>query len=81
MTQCELLNRIGEIQFVCIELNLYIDTHPDDTDARNDYYNYSVMLDEYVTRYEREYGPLMGFGHSPTSTGCWVCTAWPWEKQ
>lgn len=81
MTQCELLNRISEIQFVCVELNLYLDTHPDDMDARSDYYNYSVMLNEYITRYEQEYGPLQGFGHSPTSVGCWVCSDWPWEKR
>ena len=41
MTKCELLTRISEIQFVCVELNLYIDTHPDDADALSDYYHYS----------------------------------------
>lgn len=81
MTQCELLNRISEIQFVCVELNLYLDTHPDDTEARRDYYNYSVMLNDHIARYEREYGPLQGFGHSPTNVGCWVCSEWPWEKR
>lgn len=79
MTQTELLNRISEIQFVCVELNLYLDTHPDDTDARSDLYSYSVMLKEYIDRYEREYGPLLGFGHSATNVGCWVCSDWPWE--
>ena len=44
MTKCELLTRISEIQFVCVELNLYIDTHPDDADALSDYYHYSTML-------------------------------------
>lgn len=81
MSENELLNSICEVQFVCVELNLYLDTHPGDTDARSDYYNYSVMLDDLIAQYEREYGPLLGFGHSPTSTGCWVCSSWPWEKQ
>ena len=80
MSQCELQNRISEVQFVCIELNLYLDTHPDDRDARNDYYAYSQLLDELITEYEREYGPLLGFGHSPTNVGCWVCSEWPWER-
>lgn len=81
MTQEELLNRIGEVQFVCVELNLYLDTHPADTDARNDYFAYSKLLAELISEYEAEYGPLMGFGHSPTQTGCWVCSDWPWEKR
>ncbi|MBQ3938951.1 MAG: spore coat protein CotJB, partial [Clostridia bacterium] len=37
MTREELLNRISEIQFVCVELNLYLDTHPDDANAAADY--------------------------------------------
>lgn len=81
MNQCELQNRISEVQFVCVELNLYLDTHPDDQAARNDYYTYSRLLDELITQYETEYGPLLGFGHSPTDVGCWVCSAWPWERK
>ncbi len=81
MERSELLNNITELQFVCVELNLYLDTHPTDEDARSDYYNYSVMLNDLIKRYESEFGPLLGFGHSATETGCWVCSAWPWEKQ
>lgn len=81
MTKSELSTRISEIQFVCIELNLYLDTHPNDEEARNDYYHYSVLLDGLIKEYEAEYGPLMNFGHSPTNVGCWVCSEWPWEKK
>ncbi len=81
MTQNELQMRISEIQFVCIELNLYLDTHPTDEAARSDYYHYSLMLEQLISEYEANYGPLLGFGHSPTDVGCWVCSAWPWEKQ
>lgn len=80
MDKCELLTRIGEVQFVCIELNLYLDTHPGDEDARSDYYGYSRLLESLIAEYEAEYGPLQGFGHSPTEKGCWVCSDWPWEK-
>lgn len=80
MTKCELLNRISEVQFVCVELNLYLDTHPEDGDARNDYLAYSRLLEGLIGEYEAEYGPLQGFGHSPTEKGCWVCSKWPWEN-
>ena len=77
MTREELLERIGEIQFVCVELNLYIDTHPGDSEALEDYYNYSVMLKGLIEAYEQQYGPLMGFGHSATQTGSWTVGGWP----
>lgn len=79
MSKEELLTKISEIQFVCVELNLYIDTHPNDTAALEDYYAYSVMLEDLIKKYEALYGPLMGFGHSPTREGSWVCSCWPFE--
>ncbi len=79
MTREELLARIGEIRFVCVELNLYLDTHPNDTEAAEDYYNYSVMLKELITSYEQQFGPLMGFGSSATNVGSWVDSPWPFE--
>ena len=79
MTQCALLNQISEYQFVCVELNLYLDTHPTDEAARADYLCYGKMLQQLIEQYEREYGPLQNFGHSPTETGCYVCSEWPWE--
>ena len=79
MTQCALMTKISECQFVCVELNLYLDTHPDDENARADYYCYSQKLRQLIDMYEETYGPLMNFGHSPTMTGCYVCSKWPWE--
>ena len=75
----QLLNMISQTQFVCVELNLYLDTHPDDEDARSDYLCYSEKLMELIGRYEELYGPLENFGHSPTEAGCWVRSEWPWE--
>lgn len=81
MNKCELQTRISEVQFVCIELNLYLDTHPDDIDARNDYLSYSRLLGELIDEYEAEHGPLLGFGHSTTDTGSWTLSEWPWERR
>ena len=78
-TQCALMDKINEAQFVCVELNLYLDTHPCDEDARADYLCYSKKLKQLIECYESQYGPLMNFGHSPTDVGCYVCSKWPWE--
>ncbi len=79
MTKCEMLKKISEYQFVAVELNLYLDTHPCDEDARSDYLFYSQKLHDLMKAYEEQYGPLMNFGHSPTETGCYVCSEWPWD--
>lgn len=79
MTKCELLKKISEYQFVAVELHLYLNTHPCDDDARSDYLYYSKKLRELIETYEAQYGPLMNFGHSPTETGCYVCSEWPWD--
>ena len=57
-TQCALLNQISEYQFVCVELNLYLDTHPTDEAARADYLCYGKMLQQLIAQYEEQYGPL-----------------------
>ena len=79
LTESELLMKISELQFVCIELNLYIDTHPEDEAAKADYRNYAKQLQMLIYTYEQEFGPILNFGHSDTETGCWVYSKWPWE--
>ena len=78
-SQAALLTKISEYQFICIELNLYLDTHPEDEAARSDYLCYSERLMTLIGEYEAVYGPLMSFGHSPTEAGCYVTSQWPWE--
>ena len=79
MDQETLLEQISEIQFVCIELNLYLDTHPDDADALADYRSYSAMLRQLIAEYGQQYGPLLGFGHSDASAGSWPIGGRPFE--
>ena len=78
-SQAALLSKISEYQFVCVELNLYIDTNPTDELALKDYLCYSEKLEQLIKQYEAEYGPLMNFGHSPTDVGSYVCSPWPWQ--
>lgn len=79
LNQGALLMKISECQFVCLELNLYLDSHPDDEAARSDFLCYSEKLALLIESYEAMFGPLMNFGLSPTATGCWVRSKWPWE--
>jgi spore coat protein JB len=76
--ECMML-KIQECEFVCIELNLYIDTHPDDEAALNDFNCYSAKLHQLMEAYEKMYGPLLNFGHSAFEVKSWTACPWPWE--
>ena len=77
--QHDLLKRISEVSFVCVELNEYLDTHPADKNARHDYLCYSEKLQTLKKEYETQCGPLRNFGNSPTKADCWVYSKWPWQ--
>ena len=81
MEHCEksLLNRIAEARFCCVELQLYLDTHPDDAVAQADFACYAEKLGQLVEAYEQEYGALLNFGASQTACEQRVFGAWPWQ--
>lgn len=78
-TQKALMEKIREGRFACIDLNIYLDTHPDDEAAKTDYLCYAEKLNLLIDRYEMQYGPLLNFGQSATSAGSWVFQKWPWD--
>lgn len=78
--QVSMLKKIMEIEFTCIDLNLYLDTHPNDQKALQDYNYYSEQLRTLKHQYEQCYSPLMPFGYSPSQyLWKWVDDPWPWE--
>ncbi|BBB90702.1 MAG TPA: spore coat protein CotJB [Methylomusa anaerophila] len=79
--QRALLLKVQEMEFVAVELNLYLDTHPCDADAINDYNCAVKELRKYKEKYESEYGPLLnfGFGGFSRKPWQWIESPWPWE--
>lgn len=76
----EMLKRIQEIGFACVDLNLYLDTHPTDQKALMDYNTYSYQLMMLRNQYESMYGPLMHFGYAQSQYPWkWIEGPWPWE--
>lgn len=67
-------------EFTAVELNLFLDTHPDDRKALNDYNQTAARLAQLKVQYEQRYGPLTNFGESPSENAWrWVDEPWPWE--
>ena len=82
MNQHECLDAIRKLQFFAIDLNLYLDNHPEDKNAVCLYNSLGAQFEQAVKAYEKKYGPLMNFGHS--SSDCpfqWVDDPWPWQKE
>lgn len=75
-----LLQRLQETQFALVELQLYLDTNPNDRRALAQFNALSAQLHMLKNMYERKYGPLLQYGFSPSpGRWAWYETPWPWE--
>lgn len=80
MAQANMLQEIQGIEFAAVELTLFLDTHPNDQRALNDYNFYTTQLIALKKQYEQTYGPLTVFGCSPSQYPWrWIEEPWPWE--
>ncbi|WP_010650128.1 spore coat protein CotJB [Oceanobacillus massiliensis] len=75
-----LLEEIQANDFVVLELNLYLDTHPDDYEAIKQFNDLSKRSMELKIQFEQQFGPLMHFGKSFSGYPWnWNDTPWPWQ--
>ncbi|KAF1085412.1 CotJB protein [Sporotomaculum syntrophicum] len=79
--QAQMLLQIQQLEFVTLELNLFLDTHPNDRHALAMFNQVHKDLMQAVRNYEQIYGPLLNFGFSPNKQDCWKWTdsPWPWQ--
>ncbi|UOQ47554.1 spore coat protein CotJB [Gracilibacillus caseinilyticus] len=74
------LEQIQAIDFVLVELTLYLDTHPDDVDAINQFNQAAFQSRQLKNKFEEEFGPLMQFGQSYSGYPWnWKDAPWPWQ--
>jgi spore coat protein JB len=75
-----LLHDLMAVDFVLLELNLYLDTHPNDAQAVRQFNEFAVRRKQLVEQYEKQFGPLMNFGHSLSpQPWAWNNGPWPWQ--
>ena len=73
---------IHELDFALHELNLYLDTHPFDTEALAYFQKYRELRVEAIKEYAKYYGPLT---IDTTKESCadrwsWINEPWPWQE-
>jgi spore coat protein JB len=78
--QVELLQKLRALEFAAIDLNLFLDTHPECQEALRDYNCIVRELGDVRAAYEAKYGPTLNFGLSQSKMGWrWIDGPWPWQ--
>lgn len=77
----DLMLELQSTGFALLEIQLYLDIHPYDSNALLDYSILTKRMKTLRKAYEQQVGPIIGYGEEHTShrTG-WVEQPWPWES-
>ena len=76
----ELLYNMLMYNFALVELQLYLDVNPMDSNIVNIYNKYQMDEKKLCEEYEREFGPLTMTGfNTGNDRWIWVNSPWPWE--
>lgn len=80
--QANMLTGIDSLGFAMIDLNLYLDLHPDDKKMIDVYNQYRIQKDELMKQYQNRFGPLLTNSDALKSyPWAWNQTPWPWENK
>ncbi|WP_054957027.1 spore coat protein CotJB [Paenibacillus dakarensis] len=76
----ELLEQLQAIDFVLVELNLFLNTHPNDLKSIEQYNRLAQERMVLAKHFQELYGPLQNFGHSFSRYPFeWNQSPWPWQ--
>ena len=73
------LAELQALEFVVLELNIYLDTHKDDTEAFNLLNQFSAMEKADKAAYESKYGPITMQSSATGDSYQWLSDPWPWN--
>ena len=79
MNRNDMLCQLMALNFSLIDLNLYLDTHPDDAEAIEAYKDLEKEFNSLKKEYEKSYGQLTP-GTIKNDQWTWISDPWPWEK-
>lgn len=73
------LAELQALEFVVLELSIYLDTHKDDAEAFQMFQQFSAMEKAAKAAYESKYGPITKEGVAAGDSYKWLCDPWPWN--
>lgn len=76
------LAELQALEFVLVELGLYLDTHQGDGEAFALYQQYAAMEKEAREKYEAAHGPItQAAAANAKAWAAWLGDPWPWNYQ
>jgi len=80
LSRDELLKRLSILDFMLLDLGLYLNNNPDDTHALSIFNTVSQDANDLRSAYEQAHGPLtMCSQASAHDSWKWIANPWPWE--
>lgn len=73
------LAELMAIDFIADELELYLDTHKDDSEAFAVYKSFLQLGKEARKRYTERYGPIQQSDMRAADSYTWLENPWPWD--
>jgi spore coat protein JB len=67
------------LDFVALDLALFLDTHPGDRDALAKYNDTVAQANDLRKEYEDVFGPLYSFRSMSGRPWQWIDDPWPWQ--
>ena len=76
----QLLEELQAVDFLIVELTLYLHTHPDDVSALNQFNKYAQYKNKLKIDFDQKFGALQGMGNSfADENWSWGTKPWPWQ--
>jgi len=67
------------LDFAAHDLSLYLDTHPEDSEAFELYQELLALAEEGKKRYEKRYGAVLKCDLRQAKSYTWLNDPWPWD--
>jgi len=81
MDRDQMLRQMTAEQFAAFDVQLYLDTHPNDIIAMEMFNNYHKNFAEFKKQYESMYGPINSDSAVKNDQWMWIDSPWPWEME
>ena len=79
MNRDELLAALSALDFMAVDLHLYMDTHPEDDTALMMYNEIVTKANELRIEFEKLHGPLYSYRSLNCNDWRWDDDPWPWQ--
>ena len=81
MNRQEMLMQLTAMDFYTVDLQLYLNTHPNDREALSKFNAVAREANELRKQYENMYGPLCSYRSESELPWKWIDNPWPWQAQ